>query len=115
MNKAQVLLLVRTVHTLIYVLMVAAIAVLLFAGITGYSGAWLWISLGLVVIEGIVFLGNGMRCPLTALAVRFGAEKGHAFDTLLPERFTRYTFRFFGSLSAIGALLLILRWSGVLG
>ena len=88
MNRPQALQLVRAVHTLIYAVMVAAIAVLLFAGITGYSGAWLWISLGLVAVEGIVFFGNGMRCPLTALAVRFGAEKGHAFDTLLPERFT---------------------------
>lgn len=114
MIKAHALQLVRIVHTAIYAVMVVAIAVLLYAGITGYSDAWLWVSLGLVAIEGVVFFGNGMRCPLTALAVRYGADKGHAFDTLLPERFTRYTFRFFGSLTAVAVVLLALRWAGVL-
>jgi len=115
MEKARALLLVRWIHTLIYVVMVASIAVLLYGGIAGYDGPWLWGALGLLAAETVVFLGNGLRCPLTALAVRYGAEKGHAFDTLLPERFTRYTFRFFGTLMAFGLLLMVLRWIGILG
>jgi hypothetical protein len=111
MSDAQALALVRGIHTAIYLLMVAAIGVLLAAGITGYAGGWLWISLGLLALETVVFLGNGMRCPLTALAVRFGAEKGYAFDTFLPERVTRYTFRFFGSLMVLGLILLGLQWA----
>ncbi len=35
-------------------------------------------------------------------------------DSLLPERFTRYTFRFFGSLTAIAIVLVALRRFGVL-
>jgi hypothetical protein len=62
-----------------------------------------------------VFAGNGFRCPLTALAVRYGAEKGYAFDTFLPERVTRYTFRVFGTLMGVGLVLLALRWVGALG
>ena len=115
LSQRQALQLVRTAHTLIYAVMVAAIAVLLHAGITGCSGAWLWISLGLVAIEGAVFIVNGMRCPLTALAVRYGAETGHAFDTCLPERWSRYIFRVINTLAAIAILLLALRWTGVLG
>ena len=114
MNTARALLLVRWIHTVIYVVMVVAIGILLHAGITGHSGLWLWLALGLLAIESIVFFGNRMRCPLTALAVRYGAEKGYAFDTLLPERVTRYTFRFFGTLTVLGLVLMILRWSGVL-
>jgi hypothetical protein len=114
LSKEQVLQLIRTAHTLIYTVMVTAIGALLFAGITGYCSMWLWIALGLVTLEGIAFFGDGMRCPLTALAVHYGAEKGHSFDTLLPERFTRYTFRLFGSLTGLGLLLLALRWGGVL-
>jgi hypothetical protein len=62
-----------------------------------------------VTIEAVVFVGNGMRCPLTALAEKYGAERGHAFDTLLPESITRHTFRFFGTMLAIGVLLLLTR------
>ena len=95
--------------------MVAAIGVLLYSGVSGHQGLWLWIAVGLIAVEGLIFLGNGMRCPLTSLAVRFGAEKGYAFDTFLPEKFTRYTFRFFGTLAIVGLLLMVLRWAHVLG
>ena len=115
MSNARALLIVRWIHTVIYILMVAAIGVLLWAGITAYSGVWLWTSLGLLTIETIVFVGHGMKCPLTALAVRYGAEKGYAFDTLLPERFTRYTFRLFGTLMIAGLLLMVLRWTSAIG
>ena len=89
--------------------------VLVYAGATGASGWWLWAALGLLAIETAVFFGFGMKCPLTGMAVRYGAEKGWAFDTFLPERATRYTFRFFGTVMGVGVLLLVLRWTGVLG
>jgi len=107
--------LVRTVHTAIYVVMAASTFALLYAGITGAGGPWLWTAMGLLGVEVVVFAGNGMRCPLTALAVRYGAEKGFAFDTFLPERVTRYTFQFFTSVMVLGLVLLALRWAGVLG
>jgi len=61
------------------------------------------------------FLGNGMSCPLTALAVRDGAERGGGLDTLLPERITRHTFWFFGTLLAAGLVLLLVRRLGAIG
>ena len=60
------------------------------------------------------FTGNGFKCPFTALAVRYGARTGHVFDSFLPERLTRYTFWFFGSLMAAGLLLLAARWLGII-
>lgn len=115
MNNAQRLTLVRGVHTAIYIVMAASTFVLLYAGITGSEGAWLWAALALLGIEVIVFVGGGMKCPLTAIAVKYGATTGHVFDTFLPERFTRYTFRFFGTVMVIGLLLLAARRLGLLG
>ena len=106
---------VRSLHTAVYVVMVAAIGVLLFAGATAYAGMWLWVALGLLGAESAAFVGNGFKCPLTALAVRYGAEKGYAFDTFLPERVTRLTFRVFGSLMVLGLVLLAVRAVGLLG
>jgi len=107
--------LVRGGHAVVYLVMVVAILVLLYAGVTAYAGPWLWVALGLLAAEATVFVGNGFKCPLTALAVRYGAEKGHAFDTFLPERVTRHTFRFFGSLMVLALSLLAVRWAGLLG
>ncbi len=101
--------LVRGVHTAIYVVMAVSTLALLYAGITGSEGLWLWVAMVLLAIEVVVFAGSGLKCPLTAMAVRYGAKTGHVFDTFLPERFTRYTFRFFGSIMAIGLLLILLR------
>ena len=114
-KNAQRLALVRGVHTVIYIVMATSTLLLVYAGLTGAQGWWLWVALGLLAVETVVFAGNGIKCPLTALAVSYGAEKGYAFDTFLPERATRHTFRIFGSLMSVGLVLLALRWLGVIG
>lgn len=112
MRRATSLALIRTVHTAIYLVMAASVLVVFFAGVTGASGPWLWVALLLTAGESVVFFANGMKCPLTALAVRYGATTGHVFDTFLPERATRYTFRVFGTLLVVGVVLLVVRWTG---
>jgi hypothetical protein len=114
MTDEDRLAIVRAVHTAIYVVMAAATFTLLYAGITGGHGAWLYVALALVTIEIVVFAGSGMKCPLTRLAVKYGAKAGKVSDTFLPERFTRYTFRFFAPIMAVGLLLLGARWLGLL-
>lgn len=114
LSRTQNLALVQAVHTAIYLLMAASTFVLLYAGVTGAQGPVVWSALGLLGAEVVFFAGNGFRCPLTTVAVKYGAETGRVGDTFLPERVTRYTFRFFGSVMAVGLLLLGLRWIGVM-
>lgn len=104
----NVLKVVRACHTAIYVVMATSTFVLLYAGITGTRGAWLWVAAALVGVESIVFLGNGLKCPLTAVAAKYGARQGS--DTFLPTRITRYTFRVFCPLILIATALLAVRW-----
>jgi hypothetical protein len=100
---------IRSVHTAIYGVLAASVVLIGLASLTRYRGQLLTLTLVLVAIESIVFVGNGRRCPLTALAKRYNAEKGWAFDMYLPERWTRYTFRFFGALLAFGIVMLVTR------
>ena len=69
---------------------------------------------GLVGVESLVFVGSGMKCPMTALAIRFGATRSGTYDTFLPERLTRHTLAAFGPLIGLGLLLLAVRawWWG---
>jgi hypothetical protein len=97
---------VKVVHTIIYVTMASATLYVFYCGVSGRRDRLLAIAMTLVTLEGLIFLANGMRCPLTALAQRYGDPKGHVGDTLFPESCTRYTFRAFGTLYAIGLMLI---------
>jgi hypothetical protein len=110
----QRLALVRAAHTAIYVVMASACFVLLYAGVTGAHGRWLWLAAGLMTVEVVVFTANGMRCPLTAVAERNGASREGVSDTFLPERITRHTCHVFGPLILLAAALLVgrLLWFG---
>ena len=109
MSDARMLFLIRTFHTTIYLILAVSVVFLLVAALLGYFGPLLLVALLLISIEVIVFVASGMKCPLTDLAKKYGAEKGYAFDTFLPEALTKYTFRFFGLLLVIGLILLALR------
>ena len=109
MSNQQILFWIRTLHTTIYLVMAGSTIFILLCGLLGYVNPVLWAALVLVGIEAIVFLANGFHCPLTGLAVKYGAEKGYVFDTFLPETATKYTFRVFASLLALGVLFLLLR------
>lgn len=110
MTNAQGLAVIRGVHTAIYLIMAVSIFVLIYAGVAGLRGPLLWVPLGLLAVETAVFVGSGMRCPLTAIAVKFGARHGQVFDTFLPERLTRHTLTIFGPLMGIGFVLVAARW-----
>jgi hypothetical protein len=73
-KNAKRLALVRGVHTFIYIVMAASTLLLVYAGLTGAQGWWLWVALGLLAVETVVLAGNGMNCPSTALAVSYRAE-----------------------------------------
>ena len=108
-SNARKLFFVRGVHTVIYVLMAVSIVYILVSAIAGRGGPALYVALGLVATEIVVFAASGMRCPLTGLARKFGAPKGYAFDTFLPEMVAKNTFLVFGGLLAIGLGLWLLR------
>lgn len=115
LTDPQRLAIVRTLHTAIYLVMATGTFALLYAGLTGHEGIWLWVALALLAVESVVYAANGFACPLSAVARRYGATTGYVFDTFLPERATRYTFRFFGTVMAVGLVLLAARWLGILG
>ena len=103
--------LIRSVHTAIYIILAASVCLLLFAAITAWSGTLVIAAAMAVAVEVVVFTANGFECPLTGLARKYGAEesKGYVFDTVLPVRVTRLTFRVFGTMLALAGLIYIVR------
>lgn len=101
---------IKAVHTAIYAVMVAAIFdIQLYCGISRMLNILLALSIGLVGLEAAVFMGNGMRCPLTDLAQQYGDPKGYVAYTFLPAWLASHTFSVFTSLFVLGLLLVGLR------
>lgn len=116
LTDAQMLFLVRLVHTIIYVVNGTACFVLLYAAITWQTGTWLWIALALVAIETVIMFANGISCPISPIADRYGADKnGFIYDVFIPTFFTRWTFEFFTVVVLAAGAIAGLRLIGVIG
>lgn len=85
--------LIKTLHSLVYLLMSACIIYLYYAAITATFNWRVWAVVALIIAEGIALLLNGKRCPLTTLAQRLGDDTGDDLiaDYLLPDKAVRLT------------------------
>jgi hypothetical protein len=80
---------IKSVHTLIFVGMGYCVVYILYSGLTGHISRLTKLSMGVAACEGLIFFGNGRRCPLTNLAEDFGSEHGTVGDIFLPAWFAR--------------------------
>lgn len=90
--------------------MSTAVVYILVCGLTGRRDSALWIAIGLILFECLVFLSNRSRCPLTTLAIELGDATGNDYlsDRLLPQAWIRYTVPVCGGLFALGLATLAL-------
>jgi riboflavin transporter FmnP len=101
---------IKVAHTIVWGFFVACIvAVWVFA----WSGKLLCaaLSIGIVLIEVVVLVLNGLHCPLTAIAARYTDDRRANFDIYLPEWLARLTKVIFGGLYAGGIILTLARWA----
>lgn len=106
--KMSKLLFIKLIHTLIWLFFNAVIFYLFYAVISDRIGPWVWIGLGLFLLEGIVLLIFGMKCPLTVLAEKETHSREANFDIFLPNWLARYTKLIYSSLLVI--VIIILAW-----
>jgi hypothetical protein len=99
---------IKGLHSLLFLLMSAAILYVLHSGLTGTRGPLLGFALGLITLEGLVLVANRRRCPLTTLALRLGDATGDDYltDWFVPRSAVRATVPFCGGLFALGLVLL---------
>ncbi len=80
---------IKIVHTLAWFSIESCMAYLLYAGLARRSDRRAAIAAAVVTGESLIFVGNRLRCPMTQLAERIGAEKGSVTDIYLPDWFAR--------------------------
>ena len=101
--------LIRSVHTLIFLVMGGLLLGFLFEVITDRITPLTWIAVVVLLLEGVVLMLNGWRCPLGTYAEQVGAIKTSESDMLLPRWFTALIFPVCSTLLAVALVLLAFR------
>lgn len=102
------LIIIKAIHTAIWVMMASAACYVLYAGIFRIYGLILWTSIALLSFETVVLLINKWICPLTPIAMKYTGDRRANFDIYLPEKIAEYNKLIFGSIFGIGLLLVII-------
>ncbi len=112
MQDQTKLLLIKSIHTLIWIFFAALIFYIFYSGLTGDINFMTWIAVGFVILEGLVLLIFNMFCPLTLVARKFSDSDKDNFDIFLPDWIARnnkliFSIIFVSGLVLIGVRLLI--------
>ncbi len=107
---ANKLFLIKSVHTIIFILMSSALVYILYSGVTGTYNWVLLFAIAAILVEGVVLIFNRFRCPLANLARRYGDKKGSVTDMFYPKWFVPHVFRVSTVLFVIGLVLLGFRY-----
>lgn len=109
MNDIQRLRTIKLIHTAIWAFMVAVIFYVLYCGVFDKVNIVTWLSIGIIILEGLVLLAFKMYCPLTILARKYSNSTKDNFDIYLPNWIARYNEQIFTTIFLIGVVTVILR------
>src|SRR5690606_2771363 len=101
------LLIVKSVHTVIWLFYNVIIFYLLYAVIFNKIDKWVWICIAFVVLEGLILLLFKMFCPLTILARKYSDSMKDNFDIFLPNWLAKYNKLIYTSIFTIAVIILI--------
>jgi hypothetical protein len=91
MQKEIKLILIKVLHTVIWLFFNVVIFYMLYAVIVNKLDKWLWIGYSLIVLEGLTLLIFKMVCPLTLMARNYSNSAKDNFDIYLPNWLAKYT------------------------
>lgn len=90
MQNDTKLILVKTIHTLIWLFFNVVLFYLAYAVIVDKIDKLVWIGIGLIILEGIVLLVFKKMCPLTIIARNYSDSTKDNFDIYLPNWLAKY-------------------------
>ena len=81
---------IKALHTIIWVFFNVVIFYLLYAVIIDKIDKYVWICLGLIILEGLILLAFKSICPITIIARKYSASEKSNFDIYLPNWLAKY-------------------------
>ena len=109
MTKNAKLQIVRTVHTVIWLFFNLVIFYFLYAVIFDKIDKWVWVCIGLIVVEGLILLVFKNICPVTLVARRYSESQKDNFDIFLPNWLAKYNKHIYTSIVLVAVVILVYR------
>ena len=103
------LVIIKTLHTAIWVFFNTVLFYLFYSVINNVITKWLWICIGIIVMEGLVLLIFKGMCPLTLVAQKYSDSSKDNFDIYLPNWLARYNKLIYSIFFGLIVILLICR------
>lgn len=100
---------IKLLHTIIWVFFNVVLFYLLYAIIINKIDCWVWVCIGLVVLEIITLLLFKWLCPLTVWARKYSDSTQSNFDIYLPEWLAKHNKLIYGILFTLSLVLLAYR------
>lgn len=101
MTNAAKLNIIKLVHTIIWLFFNVVIFYLYYAAITNKIDKWVWICIGLILLEGLVLLLFKKLCPITVIARKYSDSTKDNFDIFLPRWLAKHNKLIYTSLFII--------------
>jgi len=109
MKSETKLIVIKVIHTLVWIFFNIVIFYMLYAAVTDKIDIWLWIGYGLVLLEGMTLLLFKFFCPLTIIARKYSDSPKDNFDIYLPDWLARYTKVIYTSIVGVTAIITLYR------
>ena len=111
-KTTNIILYIKSIHALLFLVMTFGILYVLYSGITQTFNWVLILSITVVSLESLALFINRWRCPLTDLAIKYGATEEQARITSLfcPYWFVPYVFKVYGVLFVLGLTMVLGRY-----
>lgn len=108
-SQKNKLLFIKSIHTVIWLFFNVVIFYLLYAALANKIDKWVWICIGLVVMEGLVLLAFKMFCPLTVIARKYSDSTKENFDIFLPNWLAKYNKLIYTTIFCIAVIIVVYR------
>jgi hypothetical protein len=103
------LVLVKILHTIIWVFFNVVIFYLLYAVVIDRIDKWVWICISLIILEVITLIVFKKICPVTLIARKYSDSKKDNFDIYLPNWLAKYNKEFYTVIVLIAIVILFYR------
>ena len=101
---------IKAAHTVVWALFAICIVAIPLVSMRDEHHAAAGLAM-IVLFEVAILALNKWRCPLTAMAARYTADRRANFDIYLPDWLARHNKSIFGTLYLAGVIFAFARWA----